>query len=192
MPFRLLPRHRVIIYTVLGIFAMFGFSYLMVPLYTLVCKNLGINGRTSEGPDSVIAGMKPDLSRTIDVEFTATVHGDFPFEFRPLVQHLKVHPGEKKMIYYYAVNKTGHPITVQAIPSIMPDDSAKYFKKTECFCFTQQYFFADEKADMPVYFYISPNVPKRTQAMVLSYTLYDVKQFLRKNEQYYRKGRIDV
>jgi cytochrome c oxidase assembly protein subunit 11 len=195
MLFKLLyknPKNRVIFYTVLGIFAMFGFSYLMVPLYSLVCKNLGINGRTGSGPDETILGMKADTSRTIDVEFTATIHGDFPFVFRPLIHHLSVHPGEKKLLYYYAENKTGHPITIQAIPSIMPDDSAKYFKKTQCFCFTQQYFFDGEKADMPVYFYISPDVPKRTKTMVLSYTLYDVKKFLKKDEKYYRKGRIDV
>lgn len=195
MSFRLSPKRKknlVICYTVLGIFAMFGFSYLMVPLYTLVCKNLGINGRTSSGPDSLISGMSADMSRTIDVEFTATVHGDFAFEFRPLIRHLKVHPGETKLLYYYAENKTGHSITIQAIPSIMPDDSAKYFKKTQCFCFTQQYFFNGEKADMPVYFYISPDVPKRTKTMVLSYTLYDVKKFLKNKERYYRKGRIDV
>lgn len=195
MKFKLLPkskRNRVIFYTVLGIIGMFGFSYLMVPLYTLVCKNIGINGRTGEGPDKAIVGMKPDLSRTIDVEFTATVHGDLPFEFRPLIRHLKVHPGESRLVYYYAVNKTKHPITIQAIPSIMPDDSAKYFKKTQCFCFTQQYFFVGEKADMPVYFYISPKVPKKTKTMVLSYTLYDVKHFIKKDQQYYRKGRIDV
>lgn len=195
MSFQLLPKlkkHRVIVYTVIGVFAMFGFSYLMVPLYTLVCENLGINGRTANVAEQAYAGMEPDLSRTIDVEFTATVHGDFAFEFRPLIQHIKVHPGEKKLIYYYAVNKTGHPITIQAIPSIMPDDSAKYFKKTQCFCFTQQYFFPGEKADMPVYFYISPKVSKKTKAMVLSYTLYDVKKFLKKEEQYYRQGRIDL
>lgn len=179
-------------YTLLGVLGMFGFSYLMVPLYTLVCKNLGINGRTSDVADSADVGMKPDLTRTIDVEFTATVHNDFPFEFRPLIRHMKVHPGEHKLVYYYAVNKTGHPLTVQAIPSIMPDDTAKYFKKTQCFCFTQQYFFNGEKADMPVYFYISPRIPKGTKTMVLSYTLYDVKKFIKKGQQFYRKGRLDV
>ena len=171
---------------------MFGFSYLMVPLYKLVCQKIGINGRTSDGPDSVIAHMQVDKTRTIDVEFTATIHNDIGFQFRPLVRHVQVHPGERKMIYYYAENSTGRALTVQAIPSIMPDDSARYFKKTECFCFTQQYFLKGEKANMPVYFYISPDVPKETNSMVLSYTLYDVKDHLKKNEQYHRSGRVPV
>ena len=171
---------------------MFGFSYAMVPLYTLVCQQIGLNGRTKAGPSVMAKGMTVDTSRTIDVEFTATVHNDFPFVFKPLTHHIKIHPGEKKLVYYYAKNNTGHSLTVQAIPSIMPDGSAKYLKKTECFCFTQQYFFDGEKANMPVYFYIDPAVPKRTKSMVLSYTLYDVKKFIKKDEQFYRKGRLDI
>lgn len=185
-------QRRVIVYTVLGTLAMFGFSYLMVPLYKLVCQQIGINGRTSDGPDAVAAHMQVDHSRVIDVEFTATVHNDIGFVFKPQVHHVTVHPGERKMVYYYAENKTGRALTVQAIPSIMPNDSARFFKKTECFCFTQQYFLKSEKANMPVYFYISPDVPKQTHSMVLSYTLYDVKDHLKKDQQYHRSGRVAV
>ena len=156
---------------------MFGFAYALVPIYTLVCSQTGINGQSSNTASSM-AGIKEDFSRTIDVTFASTIHGHLGFQFRPLIRHVKVHPGQLKLIYYYAQNKTGHGMTVQAIPSIMPDEGARYFKKTQCFCFTQQYFFKGEKADMPVYFYINPKIDKDIKAMTLSYTLFDVTHFL--------------
>ena len=176
---------------VIGVIFMFGFAYMLVPLYTLVCKHAGLNGRSANIIARIDPGMKPDLSRTIQVEFTTTIHGNMNFEFRPLLHHIDVHPGQPTLVYFFAHNKTGHGITVQAIPSITPDYSAKYFKKTQCFCFTQQYFFNNEKADMPVYFFIEPEISKDTKAMTLSYTLFDATQHL-KNQKHYVKGRIEL
>lgn len=176
----------------LGSTLMFGFAYLLVPLYTLLCNKTGLNGRTADGPSAVDPRMQVDNSRRIQVEFTTTVHGDLSFVFKPLVHHVYVHPGEKKLIYFYAQNTTGHPITVQAVPSITPDYAAKHFKKTQCFCFTQQYFFKNERADMPVYFYIDPDVPKDIKAMTLSYTLFDATPYLKKNQKQNTQGRIEL
>lgn len=185
-------KKKSILYLVGGVLFMFGFAYMLVPLYTLVCKQLGINGRTTNTPTVLPSSIKVDPTRSIDVSFTATVHGNLGFVFKPLIRHVTVHPGEVKLVYYYAQNNSGKPLTVQAIPSITPDYTAKYFKKTQCFCFTQQYFFAGEKADMPVYFYIDPKLPKKTQAITLSYTLFDVSEHLKKNQAHYRRGRIDI
>ncbi len=176
---------------VIGVIFMFGFAYLLVPLYTLVCKQAGINGKSANIAVRLDPHMKVDTSRTIDVEFTTTVHGPMQFVFRPLLHHVLIHPGETKLVYFYAQNNTGHGITVQAIPSITPDYTAKFLKKTECFCFTQQYFFTSEKADMPVYFYIDPSIPHKTLAMTLSYTLFDATHFEKKQKKIAR-GRIDL
>lgn len=173
---------KLVIKLTIGVVLMFGFSYMLVPLYTLICKQAGLNGRTDNRAVVADSNMSVDRSRTIEVEFTATVHGDIPFVFKPLIHHIKVHPGEQKLVYYYAENRTGHDITVQAIPSITPDYAAKNFKKTQCFCFTQQFFFDHEKADMPVYFYIDPHVPKDVKAMTLSYTLYDENHNIKTNQ----------
>ncbi len=185
-------RKKTILYLCLGVLFMFGFAYLLVPLYSLICKQLGINGRGVNKATRLLSHMKVDTSRTIDVSFTATVHGGIGFVFKPLIKHVQVHPGEVKLIYYFAQNHTGKEVTVQAIPSITPDYTAKYFKKTQCFCFTQQYFFKGEKADMPVYFFVDPKLPKRTQAITLSYTLFDVSDRLKKNGLPSGIGRIDI
>jgi cytochrome c oxidase assembly protein subunit 11 len=174
-----------------GVVFMFAFCYMMVPLYTLICNHLGINGRGDFYVRDVDSHVKEDTSREIKVDFSTEVHGDIPFTFKPVQYHVTIHPGEKKLIYFYAENTTGHPITIQAIPSITPDESAKYLKKTQCFCFTQQYFAAGEKADMPVYFYIEPTLPKNIKEVTLSYTLFDATKYI-KSQKHYTEGRIDL
>lgn len=171
--------------------AMFGFAYLMVPMYRLVCKQVGLNGQADFSAAHLAPNMKVDTSRMIDVEFSTTVHGDLPFKFKPLIHHVKLHPGETKLVYFYAQNNSKSGMTVQAIPSITPDESAKHLKKTQCFCFTRQYFFSGEKADMPVYFYVDSDLPKDINDITLSYTLFNAKGFAKKGEQF-SKGRIDL
>ncbi len=182
---------RLIIKLVIGVVFMFGFAYMLVPLYTLVCKQVGINGRSSNTADAVPTGMQVDNSRTVKVVFSTMVHGRLGFEFKPQTHDVHIHPGETKMVYFYAHNESGHGITVQAIPSITPDEAAKYLKKTQCFCFTQQYFFDNEKADMPVYFYVDPHLPKQVKEITLSYTLFDATPFEKKQE-HFTKGRVEL
>jgi cytochrome c oxidase assembly protein subunit 11 len=174
-----------------GVIFMFGFCYALVPLYKLVCQKEGINGKSVTQASAMVAGMKADTSRTIKVYFSTTLHGGLQFKFMPLQQVIYVHPGEGKLIYFYAENQTDNELTVQAIPSITPADGARFLKKTECFCFTQQYFFKHEKADMPVYFFIDPAVPKAIKEITLSYTLFDASGF-KKQQEHFTKGRIDL
>ncbi|SRR5579883_62248 len=182
---------RLILILVCGVIFMFGFCYMLVPLYELVCKKEGLNGRGVRSASVMEANMKVDMSRTIKVTFTTTLHNGLRFKFASLHTHLEIHPGESKLIYFFAENQTGNEITVQAIPSITPSDAARYLKKTECFCFTQQYFFKNEKAEMPVYFFIEPDVPKNIKEITLSYTLFDATAF-KKNQERFTKGRIDL
>ncbi|HSW69241.1 MAG TPA: cytochrome c oxidase assembly protein [Gammaproteobacteria bacterium] len=174
-----------------GVLLMFGFCYMLVPLYELVCKKEGINGKSVNSAAAYGPGIKIDTSRTIKVYFTTTLHSGLKFKFIPLQRSIDIHPGERKLIYFYAENQSGGDMTVQAIPSITPMDGARFLKKTECFCFTQQYFFKGEKADMPVYFFIEPEVSKNIKEITLSYTLFDVAGYV-KTEQHFTKGRIDL
>jgi cytochrome c oxidase assembly protein subunit 11 len=176
---------------VLGVFFMFGFCYMLVPLYELVCKKEGINGKGVRAATAISKGMQIDKTRTIKVDFATAIHGSLQFKFIPLQRHIEIHPGETKLVYFYAQNLTGKEITVQAIPSITPMDGARFLKKTECFCFTQQYFFKNEKADMPVYFFIDPSLPKNVKEITLSYTLFDASGFENKKE-HFTKGRIEL
>jgi cytochrome c oxidase assembly protein subunit 11 len=174
-----------------GVLFMFGFCYALVPLYQLICQKEGINGKSGSTASIMASGMKVDKTRTIKVYFASAVHGSLKFKFIPVQRYVEVHPGETKLVYFYAENQTGSDQTIQAIPSITPNDAARFLKKTECFCFTQQYFFKKEKADMPVYFFIDPAISKDIKEMTLSYTLFDASGF-EKNQEHFTKGRIDL
>ncbi len=182
---------KLIIILCTGVLFMFGFCYMLVPLYALICKKEGINGKSVRSAAAYDPNIKIDRSRTIKVYFTTTLHSGLPFKFIPLQRSIDIHPGERKLIYFYAENQSGNEMTVQAIPSITPMDGARFLKKTECFCFTQQYFFKGEKADMPVYFFIEPEISKDIKEITLSYTLYDAKGYVKK-QAHFTKGRIDL
>lgn len=169
---------------------MFGFAYMLVPLYNLVCKQAGINGK-SNFRDTVNHSSFIDKTRTITVQFTTTIHGSLPFQFRPLIKKVTIHPGETRQVYFYAENNTGKKITVQAVPSIAPGEAARYLKKTQCFCFTQQTFANGEKVDMPVIFHVDPEIPKDINYLTLNYTLFDATHFI-KNEKHFTTGRIKI
>ena len=182
---------RLVIILVCGVIFMFGFCYMLIPMYEFVCKKEGINGKSANSASTIDSKMQIDYSRTIKVDFTTTLNGDLGFKFIPLQRHITIHPGERKLIYFYAENQTGREITVQAVPSITPSDAARFLKKTECFCFTQQYFFKGEKADMPVYFFIEPDIAKDIKEVTLSYTLFDASAYVKKNVPK-NPGRINI
>lgn len=188
---KLSPNTRLTLILVAGVIGMFGFCYALVPIFNIVCKQIGINGKSGVSATVASPNMKIDYSRTIKVEFTTAIHGPLKFKFIPLQRHIEIHPGETKLVYFYAENQAGKELTVQAVPSITPNDAARFLKKTECFCFTQQYFFNHEKADMPVYFFIEPDVPKNIKEVTLAYTLFDASGF-EKKQQRFTKGRINL
>lgn len=181
---------RLIIKLSIGVVLMFGFCYMLVPLYNLVCKQAGLNGRSATR-DVEAAHLAIDKTRDITVTFTTTIHGDLPFQFKPLIRHITMHPGETKQVFFFAENDSGHNMTVQAVPSIAPGQAAKYLKKTQCFCFTQQTLVKAEKVDMPVVFHLDPELPKDITYLTLNYTLFDATKFL-KNVPHFTKGRIDL
>lgn len=150
---------------------MFGFGYALVPLYNVACQVLGINGKT--GRVDAVAGVV-DTSRTIRVEFTGQVMAGLPWEFRPLVKHVDLHPGETVTVSYLARNAASWPIVGQAVPSVTPAQAAPYFKKIECFCFTRQELAAGEAAEMPVQFTVMPEVGPDVRTITLSYAFFNV------------------
>ncbi len=152
--------------------AMFGFGYLLVPLYDVLCDALNINGKTG-GP--VAKSVAPvDQSRTITVQFLATTNGNLPWEFYPLQKSIKIHPGENRKIEYFAKNLSGATMSVQAVPSVTPGLASKYLKKTECFCFNQQTLASKATMEMPMIFHIDRDLPKTIRTVTLSYTLFNV------------------
>ncbi|MDC5818547.1 cytochrome c oxidase assembly protein [Vibrio europaeus] len=157
-----------------AVVAMFGFGFALVPLYDVMCEALGINGKTNTESALQPQGMVPDTSRLIRVEFMAHNNQGIPWSFVPAQTSMEVHPGEVIQTAYYAKNLSSKDIVGQAVPSVSPGLGATYFNKIECFCFNQQPLQADGKAEMPLVFYIEPDIPESIHTLTLSYTLYDI------------------
>lgn len=153
---------------------MFAFCFVvMVPLYDALCAALGINGKT-QGKFETTQEIKIDESRTVKVQFVASNNAGMVWPFYPNDTELKAHPGERVHTSFYAKNPTGNTMKAQAIPSIVPARASKHFHKTECFCFNQQTLAANTEVDMPLVFIIDEDLPKDINTITLSYTLFDV------------------
>ncbi len=167
---------------------MLGFGYALVPIYNVMCKALGINGKTNEKPIAYDGSDPIDKSRWVTIEFVTSRNNQMPWDFQPLVKKIRVHPGDINRIAFYAKNNSDHAMVVQAIPSVSPGLAAKHLKKTECFCFTQQELDAGESMDMPVLFHIDKDLPKEVNEMTLSYTMFDITHM--KHRKNSKAGRI--
>lgn len=152
---------------------MFGFGYALVPLYNTMCATLGINGKIG-GVATYDPKTAIDKSRLLTVQFLTMEQAQLNGAFYPVMKKIQLHPGEQKRVSFYVKNPAEHTVTLQAIPSVSPGIAAKYLKKTECFCFTQQTLRAKEERDMPVVFHFDPDLPKDINVITISYTMYDV------------------
>ena len=177
----------------LGIAAvlMFGFGFAMVPLYDVFCDITGINGKTGRIAQEEALSQRVDEDRLVTVEFLATVHSELPWEFRPMVRKIKVHPGEITEVNYYARNKTDNLVAGQAVPSLAPGLAAKYFNKTECFCFTRQALGPGEGKQMPLRFVVDPELPDNVRTVSLSYTFYQAEAVAADKENTSESGSLD-
>lgn len=162
---------RVVTKLLLVVVAMFGFGFALVPLYDVFCSVTGINGKTGE--QVVISEqMQPDMSREIRIQFVASLNAGMPWEFKPETHQVVVNPGKPMQIEYLARNLTANDIVGQAVPSVSPGQAARYFQKTECFCFTEQVLKAGEEKLMPVTFIVDPALPEDVREITLSYTFF--------------------
>ncbi|WP_019528636.1 cytochrome c oxidase assembly protein [Dasania marina] len=158
---------------------LFFVPFVMVPLYDVLCEQLGINGKTGGRYEVVDAGI--DTSRTITVQFVATINDQMPWQFRPSVTELKVHPGAINSTVFYAKNPRDYRMVAQAIPSLSPGRATEYFHKTECFCFNQQPLAAGAEADMPLQFIVDRDLPADIKTITLSYTIFDVTEMAKQS-----------
>ena len=157
---------------------MFGFGYALVPLYETICDVLGINvlSRSEQqlvGQSTAKANTQIDRSRTITVEFDANARG--PWDFKPALRSLQVHPGELATVMYEFGNRQNHVMAAQAIPSYAPKQATAYFNKLECFCFNEYTLQPGERRQWPVAFVIDPKLPRDVKTITLSYTFFEVK-----------------
>lgn len=166
---------KIITWLIGAVLLMFGFGFAMVPLYNTFCKITGINGKTA-GRYKVDYALEVDTSRTIKIQFISHLNQGMPWEFKPMVKSVTVHPGEIKQVSFYVKNLSNKPIIGRAIPSISPGIVASHMHKTECFCFNEQLLKPGESKLLPLMFFIGKEFPKEYGEMTLAYTLFDTKK----------------
>ena len=163
---------RTVAKLVLATCVMFSFGYALVPIYNVFCTVTGLNGKTGRLTEAQAAAMPADESRSITVEFVTNVDAQMPWDFKPLVNKVVVHPGVETQVEFEAHNWDVERIDGNAVPSVAPNTVAKFFKKTECFCFTQQSLAAGETRRMPVRFIVDPRLPPEITVLTLGYTFF--------------------
>ena len=170
---RLSRRHLVVASAMAGLVAgMVGLSYAAVPLYQLFCQVTGYGGTTQRAettPDTV-------LDRKVTVRFDANTARGMGWDFKPVQRQIEIRIGDSALAFYEAKNITGN-----ATFNVTPEAAGVYFSKVDCFCFTEQTLEANQRVDMPVTFFIDPEIvkdreTKNIQEITLSYTFFPVKE----------------
>jgi len=161
---------------VLGILVagMVGLSYASVPLYELFCKVTGYGGTTqvAEQTSSEIVADYP-----VDVRFDANVNPSLNWKFVPVDRKVTVNPGEEVVINYRATNLSDAPSTGTSTFNVTPVKAGPFFMKLDCFCFIEQTLQPGESVDMPVRFFVGPEIvadenAKDIREITLSYTFF--------------------
>ncbi|HTF97971.1 MAG TPA: cytochrome c oxidase assembly protein [Cellvibrio sp.] len=150
--------------------AMFLFGFALVPLYDVFCRLTGLNGKTANVAATPSTSI--DNKRVIKVEFIANRDDSIPWTFSPEINSIELNPGAVKVINFNVRNLSAQATVGRAVPSVSPGAAARYFKKIECFCFTEQALDANGEKAMPVQFYIDPELPAEFSTITLSYRLY--------------------
>jgi cytochrome c oxidase assembly protein subunit 11 len=151
--------------------AMFGFGFLLVPLYDVFCEITGFGGRTNTV--AAVVPQSPDETRTVRIEFVTQTNEYAPWEFSADLPTMEVHPGQLYFATFTAKNLTDTDKVAQAVPSVAPAGATGHFTKLECFCFTSQSFAAHEERQMPLQFIVDPGLPDYIDTITLQYTFYD-------------------
>lgn len=162
--------------------AMIGLAYASVPLYRLFCQATGFGGTTGRAEAAALPGeatLRALGGRTIKVRFDSNIAPGMAWKFVPRDRETTIKVGEKRMAYFTATSMAASPTTGRAIFNVSPDVAGAYFRKIDCFCFTEQTLAAGETAQMPVTYFIDPAIlddpdAKKIDEITLSYTFFPV------------------
>mmetsp|Transcript_6332 Transcript_6332/g.17940 ORF Transcript_6332/g.17940 Transcript_6332/m.17940 type:complete len:343 (-) Transcript_6332:347-1375(-) len=166
-----------------------GLSYAFVPLYRAFCKATGFGGTPLEDKKGKrlrdLNERKEDLAgrnREFTVRFTADTSIDIPWTFEPIQKSLMTQAGESVLAFYNATNKSDRSVIGVATYNVNPPRAAQYFVKVQCFCFDEQRLLPGESVDMPVLFYLDPDILEdrrldKIDTLTLSYTFFMVEEF---------------
>ncbi len=167
------PRNRIVAFALVGVVAgMIGVAYAAVPLYSLFCRVTGYGGTTQRAE----APSERHSEHEIIVRFDGNIQG-LNWDFHPAQLQIRVKLGETATAYYIAESRSDRTTVGSAVFNVVPDAGGIYFNKIECFCFVEQTLAAGERVEMPVQFFVSPDMLadadlRDTRAITLSYTMY--------------------
>lgn len=152
-----------------------GLAWASVPLYDFFCRVTGFGGT----PLVADAGADEILDQTIKIRFDASLERSMPWQFKPTAREVELRIGETGLAFYEAYNPTDKPIAGSASYNVAPYAAGGYFTKIQCFCFEEQVLMPGERVQMPVTFYVDPEIVndregKFVHTITLSYTFYEI------------------
>lgn len=168
-------KQKTLLQTVAVVVTMGALAWASVPFYDWFCRVTGFGGVTQEaGADSDVI-----LDRTIKVRFDASKARGFAWEFKPMQREMELRIGETGLAFYEAYNPTDRPIAGQASYNVTPYEAGGFFSKIDCFCFTEQVLQPGERVEMPVTFFVDPEIvddrdAKYVHTITLGYTFYEI------------------
>jgi cytochrome c oxidase assembly protein subunit 11 len=155
------------------VLGMTGMAFAAVPLYQAFCKVTGYGGTTQEAA----AAPTQILDRRIEIRFDANVSPDLPVEFAPKQHAETLRIGETGLAFYRVHNTSNETVVARATYNVTPHIAGQYFAKLECFCFTDRVIAPGAEADLPVVFFVDPEIVSDPDAaeietLTLSYTFF--------------------
>ncbi|MEP4197246.1 MAG: cytochrome c oxidase assembly protein [Aliishimia sp.] len=166
---------RTVAQTVSLVVVMGGLAWASVPFYDWFCRVTGFGGTPSLSAD----GAEQVLDETIKIRFDASLDRDMRWSFKPMARELELRIGETGLAFYEAHNPTDEPIAGSASYNVAPYEAGGFFTKIDCFCFEEQVLQPGETVQMPVTFFVDPEIVddrdgKYVHTITLSYTFYEI------------------
>ena len=169
------PKTKTVAQLVGVVIMMGGLAWASVPFYDWFCRVTGFSGVTNVAD----AGSTEMLDQTIKIRFDASKERGMPWEFKPMAREMELRIGEDGLAFYEAYNPTDRPVAGQASYNVTPYEAGNFFVKVDCFCFEEQVLQPGERVQMPVSFFVDPEIvtdrdAKYTHTITLSYTFYEI------------------
>lgn len=166
---------KTVAQTVSLVLVMGALAWASVPFYDWFCRVTGFGGT----PGQVEVASDEVLQQTITVRFDGTLNSNMAWDFKPVVREMEVKIGETGLAFYEAHNPTNRPIAGQASYNVTPYTAGAFFEKIDCFCFQEQVLAPGETVQMPVSFFVDPEIVsdrdgKYVHTITLSYTFYEI------------------
>jgi len=148
-----------------------------VTLYRLFCQVTGANGTTQR----VATESTHRIARSVRVRFDTNVGPGLPWQFEPVSPEVTVQLGQDALVFFRAKNTADHAIVGRATFNVTPEKAGLYFKKVQCFCFNEEKLEPGASAEMPVDFYVDPQLatdPNTADVheITLSYTFFETRK----------------